>query len=270
MVHNKVGYMETSGGSQESRSRSTVVQGRADVVIDRASPVPLYFQIARQLEAAITSGTLRPGDRIEGDLELVQRLAVSRPTVRQAMDWLVDQGLVVRQRGLGTVVVPRQVRRPVELTSLYDDLVGEGRDPTTMVLRMETSPASETVAQALGLPLGTPVLALERLRSADGQPLGIMRNYLPADRVRVERDDLERRGLYDVLRSQGRQPRMAEQTIGARLATAEEARLLEGRRPLPVLTMARTGFDGSGQTIEYAKHSYRADRYSFRTSLVTR
>ena len=88
--------METSGGSQESRSRSTVVQGRADVVIDRASPVPLYFQIARQLEAAITSGTLRPGDRIEGDLELVQRLAVSRPTVRQAMDWLVDQGLVVR------------------------------------------------------------------------------------------------------------------------------------------------------------------------------
>ncbi|MHB1503413.1 MAG: GntR family transcriptional regulator [Acidimicrobiales bacterium] len=260
--------METSGDSQESRS--TVVQGRADVVIDRASPVPLYFQIARQLEAAITSGTLRPGDRLEGDLELVQRLAVSRPTVRQAMDWLVDQGLVMRHRGLGTVVVPRQVRRPVELTSLYDDLVGEGRDPTTMVLRMETSPASETVAQALGLPLGTPVLALERLRSADGQPLGIMRNYLPADRVRVERDDLERRGLYDVLRSQGRQPRMAEQTIGARLATAEEARLLEGRRPLPVLTMARTSFDGSGQTIEYAKHSYRADRYSFRTSLVTR
>src|SRR5580704_11092218 len=102
--------------------------------LDRNSPIPLYFQIAENLKQAITDGTLKPGDRLDNELDLTERLGVSRPTVRQAVQRLVDQGLVVRRRGLGTVVVAPRILRSVALTSLYDDLKATGRQPVTQVL----------------------------------------------------------------------------------------------------------------------------------------
>src|SRR5262245_63001298 len=92
------------------------------IVINRSSPVPLYFQVAEQLEQAIVDGELAPGDRIANEIALAGELGLSRPTMRQAIQLLVDKGLLVRKRGVGTQVVHGQIRRPVELTSLHDDL----------------------------------------------------------------------------------------------------------------------------------------------------
>ena len=86
--------------------------------LDRNSPIPLYFQIAENLKQAIEDGTLKPGDRLDNELDLTERLGVSRPTVRQAVQRLVEQGLVVRRRGLGTVIVAPRILRSVALTSL--------------------------------------------------------------------------------------------------------------------------------------------------------
>src|SRR5262245_45329011 len=94
---------------------------------DRTSPIPLYFQLARQLEATISRGELAPGPRPDNEIELSERLAVTRPTMRKAIERLVNQGLVVRRRGKGTVVVPKAVKRPMALSSLYDDLAHAGR-----------------------------------------------------------------------------------------------------------------------------------------------
>ena len=92
------------------------------VLIDRASPVPLYHQLAEQLSAAIDTGTLSPGDAFENELALAERLGLSRPTVRRAIGELVTQGLLVRRRGVGTTVAKQMVHRRAELTSLYEDL----------------------------------------------------------------------------------------------------------------------------------------------------
>src|SRR5579862_1495036 len=86
--------------------------------IDRSSPVPLYFQVASRIEQAIVSGELPAGSRLENEIALVQRLNLSRPTVRRALQELVGKGLLVRRRGIGTQVVQRPVTRKVELTSL--------------------------------------------------------------------------------------------------------------------------------------------------------
>src|SRR5919202_1873701 len=83
----------------------------------------------------------------------------------------VDRGYLVRKRGVGTQVVHPKVRRPVELTSLYDDLTTSGKTPSTTVLSLRTLPATDAVAHALGIDESTPVLALERLRYADDEPL---------------------------------------------------------------------------------------------------
>jgi DNA-binding GntR family transcriptional regulator len=101
-----------------------------DVELDRSSPVPLYYQLAQAIEAAIRDGHLAPGDRFENELDLAKRLTLSRPTTRRAIQEVVDKGLLVRKRGVGTQVVQNPVHRRVELTSLFDDLARAGQEPT--------------------------------------------------------------------------------------------------------------------------------------------
>jgi DNA-binding GntR family transcriptional regulator len=177
---------------------------------------------------------------------------------------------VVRRRAVGTQVLHPKVRRPVQLSSLYDDLATEGKNPGTTVLSLKTVPAADSVAHALGLQEGGPVVALERLRYADGEPLAVMRNWLPAGLVELEPEALERTGLYQLMRAAGVGLHLASQTIGGRAATAAEARLLHARKGEPLLTMKRTTYDDAGQAVELADHLYRASLYSFEIVLATR
>lgn len=240
------------------------------ITIDRLSPVPLYFQVAQRLEHLIESGDLPAGSRLDNEITLADELGLSRPTMRQAIAHLVDKGLVVRKRGVGTQVVHSRVRRQVELTSLYDDLVRSNREPRTEVLSFGAQPAPDEVAVALSLPSGTEVVTIERLRYAQEEPLALLRNYLPADLDTVTEARLADQGLYEILRESGVRIGIAEQTIGARKATAAEARLLAETRGASLLTMTRTAYDTTGRPIEYGSHLYRAALYSFEMTLVSR
>jgi GntR family transcriptional regulator len=239
-----------------------------DITIDRTSPVPLYFQVAQQLEAAIADGRFPSGSRLPNEVELAAQLAFSRPTMRRAMDYLVDRGLIVRQRGVGTRVVSPKVRRSLNLTSLYDDMAAGGQRPRTRVLGNDIVEASSEVAKALGLRPGDPVVHLVRLRSARDQPIAHMTNYLPADRVTITTENLETTGLYDILRRSGVQLHSATQLIGARTATAADARMLRERKGAALLTMQRTAYDDHGVCVEYGDHSYAASRYTFEMSML--
>ncbi len=238
--------------------------------IDRDSPVPLYFQVARQLQDVIESGGLAPGTRLDNEIALADQLGLSRPTMRQAMQHLVDQGLLVRKRGVGTQVVTNRVRRQLELTSLYEDLDRAARSPRTEVLSFDTVPAPEDVATALRVPAGSEVLSVRRLRYADDQPIAVLHNHLPAGLFDVSGAELAERGLYPLMRQAGVTVRTADQAIGARRATATEAKLLDETRGAPVLTMVRTAFDDTDRPVEYGCHLYRASLYSFEMSVAAR
>jgi GntR family transcriptional regulator len=242
----------------------------SSITVDRHSPVPMYYQVAQQLEHAIETGELAPGTRLDGELALADQLGVSRPTLRRAIEYLVDRGYLLRRRAVGTQVVHPKVRRPVELTSLYDDLAASRKDPRTKVLSLETVAATDRVAHALGLEDGVEVVAIERLRYADGQPLAVMRNWLPLGLVELDAGRLEQAGLYRLMRAAGIDLHLASQTIGARGARAAEARLLQASRGEPLLTMSRTTYNENGQSVELGDHIYRASLYSFEIVLVTR
>ncbi len=237
--------------------------------IDRSSPTPLYFQLAQAIEGAISQGNLPAGSKLENELLLAQRYGLSRPTVRRAVQELVDKGLVVRKRGVGTQVIQPHVRRSVELTSLYDDLERSGEAPTTEVLSLERIPAPGDVAEELDVPVGSEIIVLRRLRRSHGAPLALMTNYLPG-RFSMTADDLIGRGLYQYLRGQGVHLRVAHQRIGARLARVEEGRLLDEAPRSALLTMERIAFDDQGNPVEVGRHVYRASRYEFETTLVGR
>ena len=238
------------------------------IQVDRNSPVPLYFQVAQRLEEMIESGELATGTRLENEIDLADRLGLSRPTMRKAIEYLVDRGLLVRKRGVGTQVVHAKVKRQVELTSLYDDLAKTHRDPSTRVISFRTEPAADALAIEFGIPEGTEVYVFERLRYADGEPLALMRNHVPVDLLRLTAEDLETAGLYNLLRANGINLRIAKQSIGARAATAAEARALGEAKGAPLLTMARAAYDDQGRAVEHGNHLYRASRYSFDLTLT--
>ncbi|WP_299950716.1 GntR family transcriptional regulator [uncultured Modestobacter sp.] len=237
--------------------------------IDRSSPTPLYFQLSQAIERAITEGALSPGSRLENELLLAQRYGLSRPTVRRAVQELVDKGLLVRKRGVGTQVIQPHVHRSVELASLYDDLARAGGQPSTEVLSLERVASPADVAEELDIAPGAEVVVLSRLRRTRGEPLALMTNYLPG-RFEPGLHELADRGLYQYLRGQGVHLRVAHQRIGARLARADEARLLGEPPRSALLTMQRTAFDDKGSPVEHGRHVYRASRYDFETTLVGR
>ena len=240
-----------------------------EVALVRSSPVPLYFQVATRMQQLIEEGVLPVGSRLENEVELAERLGVSRPTMRRAIAYLVERGMLVRRRGVGTQIVHPKVRRPVELTSLYDDLAKSGQEPRTEVLLLEVRRAPDHVAEALGAPGGLEITWIERLRHAGGEPLAIMHNAVPRDLLALTEADLAGRGLYELLRAAGHVPRMASQTVGAKAATTAEARQLGDSRGAPMLTMVRTAWDEAGRAVEYGSHVYRASRYSFELTLTS-
>ena len=236
--------------------------------VDRTSPVPLYFQVAQHLEQMIESGELPMGTRLDNENNLAGQLGLSKPTMRRAIEYLVGRGLLVRKRGIGTQVVQAKVTREVELTSLYDDLAKTGQDPSTTVLSFRTEPAPDALAAELGLAAGTPVYVFERLRFAGAEPLALMRNHVPEHLMRLSAADLEAQGLYNLFRANGISTRIARQSIGARAATAAEARALGERKGAPLLTMERSAYDEQGRAVEHGRHVYRASRYRFDLTLT--
>jgi DNA-binding GntR family transcriptional regulator len=234
-----------------------------EVYLNRVSPVPLYHQLAQQLFAAIASGQLPKGTFLDNEIELAERWQVSRPTVRRAIQDLVESGMLVRRRGVGTQVVNDHVRRPFKLSSLHDDLVATGRDPATRVVRFTHVAADHEVAEALAIAVGTEVVYIERCRAAGALPLAVMRNWLIADVASsITVEALAERGLYALLRERGVRPHSAVQRLGAAAATAEEAELLGVPVGAPLVTMRRVMQDDTGRAVELGDHRYDAAHYS--------
>ena len=241
----------------------TLMDGFPTITIDRTSAVPMYFQVATQLEQAIADGKLPKSSFLANEIDLAERWHISRPTVRQAIRQLVDSGLLVRRRGIGTQVVSDEVRRPARLTSLFDDLVAAGRAPRTEVVTHERTTADSETARLLGIAAGMEVIHLERCRLSGDRRLGIMRNWLITDAaVTISTSELRSHGLYQLLRERGVWPHSAHQLIGASSATPTEAALLGLPLGAPLLTMRRVMSDSTGRAIELGRHHYDASQYS--------
>lgn len=247
-----------------------------DVRLDRLSPVPLYHQVAAAIEAAITDGRLRPGDRLENEVSLTARLGLGRPTVRQAIHELVSRGLLARKQGVGTQVVHSQLQRDSRQLSLFDDLRHSARNPTTRLLDWRAGALDPDLRDALHDARGVSpdtgaeedFLLIRRLRLADGVPIAILTNHVPA-RLAPAPADVEAVGLYGALRAGGTVVEIAHQRVGARLLTAAEADLFGDVEGSPCLTIERSAFDDGGRFVEFGQHVYRASHYSIEMSIVS-
>src|ERR1700758_2238161 len=144
--------------------------------------LPLYAQVESVIIGRISNGSLPPGTRLPSEDNLVQEYAVSRTTIRAAIQSLIQRGLVEIRRGKGTFVThPKITQELTELTGFVEDMQALGRHATAKVLDQQVVAANQVVSRQLELPQGTPVVRIQRVRLADGMPLSFDETYLPQE-----------------------------------------------------------------------------------------
>lgn len=251
-------------------SASQTMNALEGVSLNPRSPVPLYHQAAQALEEAISDHRLRAASKLPNEVDLARQLGVSRPTMRAAIQELVNKGLVIRRRGVGTMVARAPVIRPIALTSLYEDLKKSGKTPKTEVLAFDTVRCPPEVETFYQIDVDTHVLTFDRLRLANSTPVALLHNVIQADLLEIKSEDLAHNGLYELFRRNGIRPHSATQKVGACKADANEAKLLNIKQGDPLLTAIRFTYDVNGRPIEYGSHRYPAESYTFETVLLAR
>jgi GntR family transcriptional regulator len=235
--------------------------------------MPLYAQVEEVLASSIADGTLSPGTRLPAEHSLIERFAVSRTTIREAIQNLISRGLVEIQRGKGTFVTqPKISQELTKLTGFVEDMQLLGRQASARLVGHETVPADQAVSQHLGLPLGTLVVRIRRVRLADNQPLSFDETYLPREiGEKIVQNDLEAEPIFSLLEEKYDTPLTeAEYRLEAISADAIVADALGVNSGSPIFLIERTSYTEGQRPIDYEKLHYRGDQIQFVTRLTRR
>ena len=239
--------------------------------IDKGLPIPLYYQISDILLQKITAQEVRAHQQIPSEEKLAGVFEVSRLTVRQAIQKLVNEEKLYRKRGHGTFVAEPKIERKVaRLSSVAEDMERAGLKPGSVILEKKIILPKEEERSVLGLKAEEKVLEMKRLRLADHQPIAIGRSLIPvslcpglADETLVGVVSLTR----FLAEKYGLRIGYAHQKIQAVNATTQQAKLLKIKKGTSLLYMNRVFFTTDQDPIGIFETFYRGDRYIFTSTL---
>jgi GntR family transcriptional regulator len=237
------------------------------LALTRASPKPLYRQLQERLRRELESGERAPHSRMPSEREWVQKLGVSRITVRQALGELVAQGYLYTVPGKGLFVGERRAPRELDaFVSFTASTTARGERPSSRLLEARLVRASATIAHELAIEEGDEVVSLRRLRLANDLPVMIQHASLPHARC----PGLLERGpgdvsLFAILREvYGCCLVRAETSIGARTADHGERELLGLPERAVVVVTDQLTFGSDGLPVERSEAVLHPDRHALR------
>jgi GntR family transcriptional regulator len=233
---------------------------------DSTSPgarIPKYY-VLKQALLDMTE-QLPPGSAVPPERTLALTFDTSRTTVRQALQELVIEGRLTRIQGKGTFVAQPKLAMALEMTGFTESMRAQGLEPGSTVLDIGFVAADDELADRLNIKVGARVLRIERLRTANHEPMAIEVTHLSAKRFPGLRKSFERApSLYAALEGEyGVRLAEAEETIETAPCPPREAELLGTDVGLPLLLLSRHSKDEAGEPIEFVKSMYRGDRYKF-------
>nr|WP_086939461.1 GntR family transcriptional regulator [Thaumasiovibrio occultus] len=241
-------------------------------MVDKHSHVPIYIQIERILTEQIAQGSLLPGDLIPSETVLAEQYQVSRMTARKAVDYLVRQGVVERQRGRGTFICqPTQELKmalPLDQHLTSSEVASCLNSPiNNKLLHLEKVPAPSTIASELDIEEGTLVWYMRRLRLVGKVPFVFESSYMLADPyfADLQEDDLNN-SKYAYLTQKGHSVKGSKKQIRAELPPEDVRELLGLKRDEPVLVARSVGSLGSGEAFEVSDVYYNQEHYTFTLS----
>jgi len=246
---------------------------RTGLRIDRSSALPYYVQLKEALMEGIEGGRWKPGARLPSEPELCASFDVSRTVVRQALQELVYEGVVVREKGRGTFVAEGKISSTSLVHSLvgfHQDMAERGLEPNSKVLEQVMQPAAQPVARYLHLEELSPVIKLERLRFIQDDPIVLVTSYLPYNLCPLAlKADFTRQSLYAFLaETYGLTLARGRRRIEATVASEERARLFQVNPGSPLLRMESVTFSEQDQPIEYFIGYFRGDRSRFEVEVL--
>lgn len=234
-------------------------------MINKSSPIPIYYQIEEYIKELIENGEIRPGDSLPPEREYAERYQISRMTVRQAFTQLVNEGYLYRMQGKGTFVAERKIQQPLQgLTSFTEDMKARGLEPGSQLIHFEIIPATKQIAGQLLIAEYGPVYEIKRIRMADSVPMAIETNYISANLVKGLTEQIVNKSLYAYIEGQlDLRIDSASQIIESSIASQSEANYLKINKGAPVMLIQRNTFLKENTPVEFVKSVYRADRYKF-------
>lgn len=227
----------------------------------RAQEGPLSHRLKTALALSIRDGSLPPNRALPSERELAEVLGVSRSTLRSCLKDLADEGLVQTRHGFGTVVVGQIPKALSRHSGFTEDARARGLVPSSDILSLTAGPAGADTALRTGMPLGSEVLTLVRLRRANGEALSYESVTVPLWAVGADFDG--KGSLYDRMDAFGTRPKRMLQSLEAVAAPADIAALLGIENGAPVLRIAQVGYGADGKAVEDAVSFYRGDRYKY-------
>lgn len=236
---------------------------------DASLPIPLYYQLKQIFDDKMLSGEWHPGQLIPTENELIAKYEVSRTTVREGINALVNEGKLQKKQGKGTIVcAPRLEERLGRLTGFAEEMISKGLTPGAKLLEVKEMIAPKAVSEKLSGGKEKHVLYIKRIRLANDEPIAIESSYWPKEIGAYFKDsNLETIAFYSVLDKNGIYLRDADEIITAKTATKQEASLLGIHEKDPMLRMMRCTYSTLGHAIEYTQTDYRSDLYVYRVHL---
>lgn len=236
---------------------------------DRSAAQSMQEQISGWLRRTIASGIVKNGERLPSEAVLMERLGVSRVTVRLAVDDLVTSGLLTRSHGRGTFVAGPPVRHDLSSEQgFFDALLSNAVEPEARLLFYDLVPAPSAIATLFGLPAATELPRIERLYMSTGRPVASTVGWLPIDATVLTQDQIRMRSTATIHTELLHRPVVASTVrIGAELAGRAIARLLAIKHQAPVLVLSRSRYDISGELRDFSRFTINPTAYelTFRT-----
>lgn len=237
-------------------------------MIDKSSPIPMYFQLKEKLESMIKSGELKVGDRIYSENELCEMYDVSRITAKRALDEMVKEGYLYRLPGKGSFIQGRKIDHKLStFYSFTEQVESQGMVPGSKIVEIKKISADEVISEALVIEEGTKVIFIKRLRMADDSIIALDHSFIPltvCDDITFE--ELENNSLYQVLRNKGIIPDRAVEEFFAELLAEDDAKLLEAKPGTATLKVGRKTYS-QDRLIEYNYRYYKGNQYRYTVEL---
>lgn len=222
----------------------------------------LVEQVRSGLLDDIRSRKLVVGDKLPNEYELAEQFAVSRATVREAIQGLLEIGHLARQRGNGTFVAPAPSRHALDSNVSYTAMIREaGHEPSETVLHTLFRAPTQSEAEHLGLAAEDRVVEVERIRFGDGRPLIYSRDRIPEKVLGDIDPDLLGNSLYVVLEWAGHKVTRATAHLKPVVANAKLARLLQIQTRTPLLHILQTDHDADGNPVMLSDEWHVADAF---------